>query len=571
MKEEIKKLIKNALKNLNLSQIEFTIEHPTDFSHGDYAVNVAIVGAKEAGKNPQELASDIKAELENNLPETIEKVEIAGPGFLNFFLSKKFFENALKRVVNEENEYGKNTRLKDQKIIFEYTDLNPFKSFHIGHLMPNAIGEALARLAEANGAEVKRANYQGDIGLHVAKAIWGMKQNLSALPKDDDSLTEKVDFLGSSYSFGASQYEKDEEAKNEIVEINKKLFAKSDNELNELYKKGKEWSLQSFEILYRVLGTTFDYYLFESETADIGKKIVEEGLEKGIFEKSEEAIVYKGEKKGLHTRVFLTSEGLPTYEAKDLGLARMKDDKFDYDKSVIITANEQKEYFKVVFAAMEEMMPEIREKTEHITFGLLQLSSGKMSSRLGNVITASSLIADVVKKVKEKMSGRDFDEDFKDLVALAVTVGAIKYSILKQTPGKNIVFDFEKSISFEGDSGPYLQYTHTRALSVLEKAKGLSLVDLNVKQPSDWQVTNLEKILYQMPEVIKDSFEDRGPQKLVKYLIEVSAEFNSFYGNQKIVDENDEHSAYRVVITHAVATIIKNGLYILGIPVPSKM
>lgn len=571
MKDSIKKLIDTALDNLKLPKSDFTIEHPTDFSNGDYAVNVAIIKAKEVGKNPQELANEIKIELEKSLPDSIEKVEVAGPGFLNFFLSKSFFDNSLKQIINEAEDYGSNKSLGGQKMIFEYTDLNPFKSFHIGHLMPNTIGEALSRLAEVNGAEVKRANYQGDIGLHVAKAVWGMKQNHSAFPTDQDSLTEKVDFLGSSYAFGALQYEKDAEAKAEIIEINKKLFDKSSNELNELYKKGKDWSLQSFEVLYKILGTTFDYYIFESETADLGKEIVEKGLNASIFEKSDGAVVYKGEKKGLHTRVFLTSEGLPTYEAKDLGLAKMKEERFDYDKSIIITANEQKEYFKVVFSAMEELMPDIRAKTEHLTFGMLQLSSGKMSSRLGNVVTASSLISDITKKVLEKMEERKFDDQMKELIAVAITVGAIKYSILKQAPGKDITFDFEKSISFEGDSGPYLQYTHTRAMSVLEKAKGLNLVDLEVRRPADWQITNLEKIIYQMPEVVKDAFDERGPQKLVKYLIEIAGEFNSFYGNQKIVDENDQSSNYKIVLTHAVATILKNGLYILGIPVPNKM
>ncbi|HEY4510472.1 MAG TPA: arginine--tRNA ligase, partial [Candidatus Paceibacterota bacterium] len=318
-KEEIKRIIKNALTHFSIQNTEVNLEPTEDLEHGDYSTNVALRYAKELGQSPLKLAEKIVSEFLKNKPEGVEKVDIAGPGFINFYLSPEVLRKNIETIIKNGEAYGKNTNLKGQKVMVEYTDPNPFKEFHIGHLMSNAIGESISRIIEVNGAEVKRANYQGDVGMHVAKAIWGVV-------KSEEKDYESIRLWGEAYVSGARAYEENEESKKEILEINKKIYDHSDEEINAIYDKGRKASLDHFEDLYRKLGTKFDFYFFESETGDFGKKIVEENIGK-IFEKSDGAIIFPGEKHGLHTRVFINSEGLPTYEAKELGLAKIKYEK----------------------------------------------------------------------------------------------------------------------------------------------------------------------------------------------------------------------------------------------------
>lgn len=571
MHKELTELIQNTLKVLNFPEIEFVLEHPNDMSHGDYATNAALIIAKKAGSNPKEIAEQIKSKIQETLPNTIEKIEIAGPGFINFYLSPSFFSSIVEEALNKGEEFGMNDDLKGQKIMFEYTDPNLFKVFHIGHLMSNTIGESLARLSEANGAKVFRVTYQSDVGLNVAKAIWGMKQNIISMPKDTDNLSERYNFLGKSYAFGNREYENSPEIKAEIIEINKQLFAKSSQELNALHKTGKRWSLESFDVIYGILGSRFDHYFFESDVQEYGINVVNEGLAKGVFEESDGAIVYKGEKKGLHTRVFINQHKLPTYEAKDLGLAKKKEELLKVDKSIIITAIEQKEYMKVVYSAMEDLLPDLAKKTEHITHGFLRLSTGKMSSRTGDVISADQLITDVKKKVESRETYMEAGMLSFTGANTIIAVGAIKYAILKQSLGKDIIFDFDKSVSFEGDSGPYLQYTHTRATAILDKAQTNNInIDPSTK-PNDWKVTTLEKMIYQFSEIIKIAHKENAPHKLATFLIELSSAFNSFYAEKKIVNKDDNASGYRLALTSVTKLILDSGLYVLGINLPERM
>jgi arginyl-tRNA synthetase len=408
--------------------------------------------------------------------------------------------------------------------------------------MPNVVGSTIARILASNGAEIKEACYQGDVGMHVAKAVWGITQGFD---------------IKEAYAKGSKEFEESEEAKKEIQGINKKIYDNSDTKINDIYDAGRKESLLYFDSIYKKLGTKFDYFFFESEVAPFGKKIVEENTGK-IFEKGEGgAIIFKAENfdKSLHTRVFINSEGLPTYEAKELGLAKVKYEKYQYDKSVIITGNEINEYFNVLLCAMKQIFPELTEKTLHLSHGMLRLPSGKMSSRTGDVITAESLIDMVKEKVKD-------DE--------RVAIGAIKYMILRQSIGGNIIFDIDKSVSTEGDSGVYLQYSYARANSILEKAKENKIAKSNVL-PEAWQTTELEKILYRFPEVVLRSGEECAPHYIVNYLTELARAYNSFYGNTQIIDGQDKASSYKVALSEAFSLVMKNGLNILGIPVLEKM
>ena len=555
MKEKIKNLISEALKKLEIEEVDFSVEHPEDLSNGDYSSNIALVLAKNMKENPREAAEKIVAQISSI--EEIEKIKVAGAGFINFYLGRDFFGHSLKDISEKKESFGKNQSLAGQKTIVEYTDPNPFKELHIGHLMSNTIGEAISRVVEASGAEVKRACYQGDVGIHAAKSVWGfLKQN---------------DWQR-AYAYGSKMYKESDEVKKEVEEMNKKIYERSDSEVNSIYDEGKKISLDNFEKIYQKLGTKFDpgFYFFESETGTLGKKIVEENIGK-IFEKGEKgALVFHAEKfnKNLHTRVFVNSLGLPTYEAKELGLAKIKYDRYPYDKSIVITGNEINEYFKVLLEAMKQVFPELAEKTKHISHGMLRLPTGKMSSRTGDVITAHYLISliseKVVEKIKESNRGK-MEEGFVNKVA----VSALKYSILKQAIGGDIIYDFDKSISFEGNSGPYLQYSYVRAKSILEKASGEG-ISASLKTATK-ETSETEKLLYRFPEVVERSAKEFEPHYIATFLTELARSFNTYYGNTKIVDKENSASAYRVALTEAFSVVMKNGLQLLGIESPEKM
>ncbi|MEX1027887.1 MAG: arginine--tRNA ligase, partial [Candidatus Paceibacterota bacterium] len=317
------------------------------------------------------------------------------------------------------------------------------------------------------------------------------------------------------------------------------------------------------------LGTRFDYYFFESQVFEDGLKLVEEGKEKGVFEESDGAVVYRGEQDGLHTRVFVNARGLPTYETKELGLTKQKFETEAFDQSVVVTANEQTSYFQVVLAALGKLRPEWREKTKHIEHGMLQAPDGKMSSRKGNVIGGGTLIEDVEERAREKIAESERELEDPEKLATEEAVAAIKYAILRQTPGKNVVFDIDQSLSLEGDSGPYLQYTHTRCVSVLEKAEREGVTPSIETAPAESY--ELERVLYRFPEVVERAFADLSPQALVTYVTELASMFNTFYGTEQIVSADDEYSPYKCALTRATRTVLANGLHILGIDAPERM
>jgi len=587
MKIQIQNLIKDALKNINIEVNNIILEHPSDLKMGDYSTNVALAVAKNIGTNPKELAEKIVETLrqaQDEFPE-IQEIQVAGAGFINFYLSRKFFGRSVEEILSAQGgsafggnkSFGSNNFLEGQKIMVEYTDPNPFKPFHIGHLMTNAIGESVARILEHSGAIVSRANYQGDVGLHIAKAIWGLQKN--GLPNPNLSISKKAEYVGECYSLGATEYglvylsegEKDSSAKKEIDEINKKLYSKTDEKINEMYNWGFKVTMEAFEELYKILGTKFELYFLESIVAAVGENIVRANIGK-VFEESDGAIVFKAEKHDpkLHTRVFITSQGLPTYETKELGLT---EDKFKelpgLNLCIVVTANEQEEYMKVVAKAISLIHPEYKDKMKHITHGMMRLATGKMSSRKGNVVTGESLIRDTIALVTERLKERDYSEEIKNKIAEQVGVAAVKYSILKQSTGGDIAYDFEKSISFEGDSGPYLQYSYTRANSVLEKAKKENILPDFEILPSD--ISSVEKLLYRFPEIVLRSAKEYEPHYITNYLIEIARAFNSFYGNTVIVNKEDKTSSYKIALTFAFASVMKKGLHLLGIEAPEKM
>lgn len=549
MEERIRQAVAEALAWMGAGEIAFTVERPSESSFGDYTTNAALVAAKTLGKNPRELADSLAATLMETLGEnTVSHAAVAGPGFVNIILSREAVTLAVAEARAQGSEWGRGAAEKEKRVIIEYSNPNAFKEMHIGHLVGTVVGEAVSRLIENAGATVARDTFGGDIGPNVAKALWSLQKGGVTGPTTAGE-------IGAAYTIGSAAYETSLEAKAEIDALNQMIYAGTDSALMELWRKGRDVSVAEFRRIWKLLGTHFDFEFFDSDTTEIGLRVVRDGLAKGVFEKSDSAIIYNGEGKGVHTMVFITSHDTPTYEAKDIGLAFLKEERWPSDLVIVVTGNEQTGRFKTVLAALADLAPLLAAKTEHLATGFLKLASGKMSSREGNVITASDFIRAVVEKANQK------NED--PLIAEQVAIGAIKYMILRQAPGSDIIFDEEKSLSLEGDSGPYLQYALVRAKSVLVAANGAPVAGA----PATPYL--IERIILHFPEVAARAARERAPNLLVNYLTELAGEWNSFYAQERII--GGEHETHKLLVARAFAQTMTNGLSLLGIPIPERM
>ncbi len=561
MEEKIRSIVERTLEELGAPGVPFVVEWPADLLHGDYAVNAALSASKVLAMNPRAIAEVLVPALIEGLGEDVATVTVAGPGFVNITLSQKAVGSMLLHAVAGGEDWGKNSARKGVRAMVEYGNPNPFKEMHIGHLTSTIIGEAISRLMEYSGAEIIRDTFGGDVGPHVAKALWALqKKGITDVgsPKE----------IGTAYIHGSNAYEESEEAKKEIDALNTRIYEvvnaqKNRAQMNDqdvalltLWMHGREISMEEFRRIFGLLDAKFDYTFYDSDTTEVGEREVHRGVEKGIFEKSEGAIIYRGEKVGLNTLVFITSRGTPTYETKDIGLAYLKELQTETDEVYITTGAEQVGHFKIVLAALSEIAPALASKMHHIPHGLLQLTTGKMSSRKGNIITASDLIKEMTEKATEKSSD--------PVLAHAVGIAAIKYMILRSTAGSNIIFDPEKSLALDGDSGPYLQYALVRAKSILEKAVASSDERDLPEEPYA-----LARLITRFPEVIKKAQELRAPHVVTQYLTLLAATWNSFYAQEKIIGGAFE--AHKLDIVRAFVETMQNGLWVLAIPAPEKM
>lgn len=550
MEEKIRKAIGEALLQMGAKEVAFAVERPGVPSHGDYATNAALAAAKQLEKKPQDIADELARLLIDSLgKDTVSHVGVAGPGFVNITLAREAVMLVIAEAGAENAGWGKGTAEDGKRVIVEYSNPNAFKEMHIGHLVGTVVGEAVSRLIENTGAEIARDTFGGDIGPNVAKALWGLQKSGTSEPTTADE-------LGTAYTEGSNAYESDPKAKEEIDALNQAIYAGTDAALMDLWRKGRDVSVEEFRRIWKLLGTHFDFEFFDSDTTETGVRVVTDGLNKGIFKMSDGAVIYDGEKKGVHTMVFITSHNTPTYEAKDIGLAFLKEERWPSDRSVIVTGNEQTGRFKTVLAALEDIAPNLAAKTKHLATGFLKLSSGKMSSREGNVITATDFIRSVIEKASEKNTD--------PLIAEQVAIGAIKFMILRQAPGSDIIFDEEKSLSLEGDSGPYLQYALVRARKIMTYAGAGAG---GTGEPAEPYA--IERSMLHFPEVAARAARELAPNLLVNYLTELAAAWNSFYAKEQVLGSAEE--LYKQRVTRAFANTMTNGLTLLGIPTPERM
>lgn len=548
-----------------LQEEDINIEHPQDEKFGDYSTNIAMILAGRLQKNPKEIAEKIKIHID--MGDLVEDISVVG-GFINFILKSEWLVKQVREIVTKAEDYGTFDE-NGVRLIIEYGQPNTHKMPHIGHLFSYVLGGSLVNIAKALGYTVFRANYQGDVGPQVAKCMWAYMKEKPEIP---DTPKERAELLQLMYQTGSAAYESDPVAKDEIDELNKKIYRK-DPAVIDLWTKTRSWSLEFYAEFEKLLGVGYERAFFESETAEEGKKIVEENIG-NVFTKSDGAVIFEGSKYGLHDRVFITKKGTPTYEGKDMALQPMKYKVWPFDKMIIMTAHEQHEYFKVVFKALEVLDPKWRDKLMHIGFGMVNLKGGKISSRKGNIITGIELIDQGIAAIREIVEDRDkLTTDQKEDIAKVVGVGAIKYSFLKTDPLQDMTFDFEESVSFEGNSGPYLQYTYARAKSILREATfETQSSKLETGYNFNAEELSLLRTLYKFPEVVLNAGNALAPNLMCNYLFDLAQKFNSFYKKHSVLQaDSEEQTQMRLAITAATAQVLKNGLHLLGIEVLEKM
>ncbi len=534
------------------------LERP-DPKFGDYATNVAMQLAKPLGKNPREIAEQIAGVLRQE--DNITEVSVAGPGFINLRLS----DSALISQISEWPACP----YSGMNIVFEYSCPNAFKELHTGHLYQTIFGDIASNLMLVGGAKLTRTSFGGDVGLHVAKCLWGMREELGGeapekLSEIADNAFDRARWISQCYVRGARAYEDDIDVKSTIDQLNVTIydFHKTDDHqspLAKIYWTTRQWSFDYFKAFYEMIRVKNQHYYPESQTAPVGMKVIDEQLEKGNLKRSNGAVVYEGdESKHLHTRVFVTSKGLPTYETKDIGVIWLEKQDYNFDHRYLLTGNDQKEYMRVVYAAAELFRPELAGTMTHLTNGTVRFADGKkMSSRLGNVSRA----ADVIEAVRERVADLVADEKLREDVAL----GAVKYAFAKYKLGGDINFDLEETVSLQGNSGPYLQYAHARARRILENVK----TEFTMPKELFDEDRALVHKLGEYHEVMNVAVAHLEPHHICNYLFELAQEFNRYYEKNRVV--GDKKEAHRASLVALYADILKAGLTVLGISAPDKL
>ena len=573
MKQLIVDLLKKEI-HLKKEEIQNLIEIPPSPEMGDYSLPCFSLSKilhrsvypkaqnEGAKKSPNQIAEELKSKIK--LPKQIKDVKVIN-GYLNFFIDKNILcEKIVKEILSKKEKFGK-AKVKKEKIMIEFSQANTHKAFHIGHIRGTSIGESLARIMEFYGNKTIRANYQGDTGMHVAKWLWCYKKYHSREQLKDDEL-----WIASIYVDAVKRLTQKPELQEEVNKLNKKLEDKKDKQLNLLWKKTRSLSLKSFEKIYSQLNTHFDKYFFESEVEKKGKEIAEKLLKKGIAKKSEGAVIVDLEKFNLGVWVLLRSDMTVLYSAKDLALAEEKFRKFKIDKNIYVVADEQNLHMQQLFKTLELMGFKSANKCRHVSYGIVRLPTGKMSSRTGDNILYSDFINEIKKYAKKRIKERLEKISEKELEKRAekISIAAIKYAMLKQNPNKNIIFNKKESLNFEGDTGPYLLYSYARASSILRKAKIKQVKNFKIKDLNNKEV-ELAKKLSQFPEIVFSSYNNLNSSSIANYSYQLSKIFSEFYHECPVINSDNEQ--FRLALVNCFRYVLKNSLNLLGINILEEM
>lgn len=515
---------------------------------GDWATNVAMQLAKQVGQNPRMIAERIAEQLSET--GQYEAVEVAGPGFINIRLK----DNALLAETRQDPRPSRAGKVA----VIETNNPNPFKAMHIGHAYNSVMGDTIANLLAVSGAKVHRVSYHGDIGAHVGKSMWawlkycdGDAAKLSQIPEN-----ERNTWMNKMYAEGATAAKADETAKKEIEGLAKQSFTREDPLYAAVYDTIKEWSFDQIDGNVKRLGNVpIERRYLESQADPVGVATVKANVP-NVFQESNGAIVFKGSEHGSFDNAFVGSNGLGLYAAHDMGLIQLKSQDYpNMDTCITVTGGEQAAYFKGVIAAAELALPEVKGKMQNFSTGLVKLSTGKMSSRTGDVVTIEWLFDEFGKAITER-GGEPEDE---------IIAGALRYQFLKVKIGGDVIFNVNEAVSLTGNTGSYLQYAHARACRILEKTTAQFTMPAEIRSED----RALVRKLGEYHEIIELATRTLEPHHICNYLFELAQEFNRYYEQHQVV--GSEHETHRVGLVHLYADTLKAGLTILGIYAPEKM
>jgi arginyl-tRNA synthetase len=564
-KEKIAQLIANYASIEENAALQLLTIPPQGM--GDFAFPCFVI-AKNQKKNPvavsQELSSKITAPF-------LEKVESKGP-YLNFYLAK----TALSSSVLEGIFTGKtfDIKLGSGSVMVEYSSPNTNKPLHVGHLRNNTLGLAISNLLKSTGHTVIKANLINDRGIHICKSMLAYK--LFASNRDPKKEGLKPDhFVGEMYVLFNDKLKDDptleEKAQNMLI-----AWEKGDTEVIELWKKMNAWNIEGLRETYADFGTKFDEWFFESEIfkKNLGKKIIEEGLAKGIFKKEDNGAIVAILEPELQNKVLLRGDGTSLYATNDLGVTQDKFDRFNLDKAIWVVANEQDLYFKQLFAIFEKLGRVWAKQCYHLSYGYVSLPSGKMKSREGTVVDADDLLNEVKALALEEISKRypQLSEEKKKERAHSIALAGIKFLLLKNDAKKDMIFDKKQALSFDGETGPYLQYTYARAKSILRKAEETSIVKADYSLLTHEKEKELIIELSKYSDSVKRSWDELSLHPICHNLLAIAEKFNSFYHEVPVLKADDKQVALsRLALVEATTIVLKEGLKLLDIEAIEEM
>lgn len=559
-REEVRRSVSKAAK---VKESEIVLESPPQPEFGDLSFPCFTL-SKKLMKSPNEIADGLLKKMRPS--GTIMKIEQKG-GYINFFADWDILgQKTVEQVLKDGDGFGRSPK-KKEKAMVEYCHFNTHKAVHIGHIRTACLGESLCRILEFSGHDVIRANYQGDIGPHVARCLWGfIKLHGGKGPPED-----RGKWLGKVYAEASRKLREDERHAEEVDEINRKIYA-GDKELVKKWKETRKWSLDYFDSIYRSFGIRFDRLYFESEVEKLGTQTSKELLRKKIAKESDGAIIMDLEKYGLGVYILVKSDGTPLYSAKDLGLAKLKTREYRIHRSIHVVGSEQKLYFQQLFKTFELSKSPLAGKSHHLCYELVNLPTGKMASREGDVILYEDVLRELEKRAKEETVKRNPKMGRKKLgdTSNKIALASLKYDMIKVSPNKTIIFDWEKAIDFEGNAAPYLQYTYARASSILRKA-GEKPEKFDVSLLKEPHERNIMKMLSGFPDVVVKAGEDMRPHYVANFCYELSTRFNEFYQFLPVLRERGEMKKARIALVHAVSVVLRNALDLLGIESLERM
>ena len=565
-KTKIAEDISNAI-NINKEELEGYIEMPKDSKNGDYAFPCFRL-AKELKKAPPMIANEIKEKIKID-EELIEKVEVAG-GYLNFYIKKDKLANEVLKEMQEAKEYGKMDIGNGKNVVIDYSAPNIAKPFHIGHLRSTVIGAALYKIYKYLGYNVIGINHLGDYGTQFGKLIegyklWGNEYNIDENP---------IEELTKIY-IRINNLCKEDEKVLEACRDNFKKLEDKDPYCVELWEKFRKASLKEFQKVYDLLGSKFDSWNGEAFYSDKMPEVIEKLEKTGKLVESQGAKVVDLEDKGINTPcIIIKSNGSTTYATRDLAAILYRARTYDFDKALYVVSYEQTLHFKQVFevAKLLGLDEKYINGLEHVSFGMVQLPEGKMSTRAGNMIKLEDLLQESIDRAKKIIEEKNPDLEEKEETAKKVGVGAVIFNDLANSRIKDEIFDWNTALNFQGETGPYIQYTYVRTKSVLEKAGKLpSLKEIKVENLLDEYSQDVLKLIYNFDDILIQVTKKEEPSILSRYLIDLAKAFSSFYNENKIiVDDKDVQNA-RVFLTYSVGQVLKIGASLLGMEMPNKM